>query len=55
MTGLDASVLLFSIFFFFFLVKVRVWFSELNALLTKKFPKFFSPLNEISCGKKICV
>ena len=33
-------------------VKVPGWLSNLNALLTKKLPKFLSRLNEISGGKE---
>ena len=37
-------------------VKVVVWLSDLNALLTKKLPKILSPLNETSCGReKMCL
>ena len=33
-------------------VKVPVWLLNLNALLTKKLPKFLSRLNEMSSGRK---
>ena len=33
-------------------VKVSGWLSDLNALLTKKLPNFFSRLNEMSGGRK---
>ena len=33
-------------------VKVPGWFSSLNALLTKKSPKFLSRLNEMSGGRE---
>ena len=37
-------------------VKVVVWLSDLNALLTKTLPKILSPLNETSCGReKMCL
>ena len=34
--------------------KVPGWLSNLNALLTKKLPRFLSRLIEMSGGKKIC-
>ena len=34
-------------------VKVHGWLLNLNALLTKKLPKFLSRLNEMSGGVKI--
>ena len=34
------------------LVKVQGWLSDLNALLTKKLPKFLSHLNEMSGSRK---
>ena len=37
-------------------LKVPGWFSDLNALLTRKLPMFLSPLNEISGGReKMCL
>ena len=33
-------------------VKVPVWLLNLNALLTKKLPKFLSRLNEMSGGRE---
>ena len=33
-------------------VKVPGWSLNLNALLTKKLPTFFSPLNEVSGGRE---
>ena len=37
-------------------LKVPSWFSDLNALLTRKLPMFLSRLNEISGGGgKICL
>ena len=37
-------------------VKVPGWLSGLNALLTKKLPKFLSCLNEMSGGReKMCL
>ena len=36
-------------------VKVPGWLLSLNALLTKKLPRFLSRLNEMSGGRKICV
>ena len=33
-------------------VKVSGWLSDLNALLTKKLPKFLSRLNEMSDGRE---
>ena len=35
-----------------FLVKVPGWLLNLNALLTKKLPKFLSRLNEMSGGRE---
>ena len=37
-------------------LKVPGWFSDFNALLTRKFPMFLSRLNEISGGReKMCL
>ena len=37
-------------------LKVPGWFSDLNALLTRKLPMFLSRLNEISGGRaKMCL
>ena len=37
-------------------LKVPGWFSDLNALLTRKLPVFLSRLNEISGGReKMCL
>ena len=37
-------------------LKVPGWLSDLKALLTRKFPKFLSRLNEISGGReKMCL
>ena len=37
-------------------VKVPGWLSDLNALLTKKLPKFLSRLNEMSGGREnVCL
>ena len=37
-------------------LKVLGWFSDLNALLTRKLPMFLSRLNEISGGReKMCL
>ena len=33
-------------------VKFPGWLLNLNALLTKKLPKFLSRLNEMSCGRE---
>ena len=33
-------------------VKVHVWLSDLNALLTGKLPKLLSSLNEMSGGRE---
>ena len=37
-------------------LKVPGWLSDLNALLSRKFPMFFSRLNEISSGRgNVCL